>query len=186
MGLWEIALSALVGGLIATLISIWYQHVSDKIKDRKYIIIAVTDWIDNIYTRLQVLSAHKECLLIQGQESMTSQEYRAIKNEMRILLLSNKIIIEVACEYGEGSIMQQINTLRENMLTAARIFWTARQETWADSHAQIMNLFNNEIDPLREKIMVNLFDSLKGFTIYNLLIRRLKSFFICKDEGQNR
>jgi hypothetical protein len=30
MEIWEIALSALVGGLIATLISIWYQHTSEK------------------------------------------------------------------------------------------------------------------------------------------------------------
>lgn len=100
MEIWEIALSALVGGLIATLISIWYQHTSEKIKSRKYIIVAVTDWIDNIYTRLQVLSAHKESFLTQGQKSMSSHEYRTMNNEMRIFLLSNKIIMEIMCEYS--------------------------------------------------------------------------------------
>lgn len=169
MGMWEIALSALIGGLVAALISIWYQHVSDKIKNRKFIIIiSVTDWIDNIYTRLQVLSAHKENILMQRQKSMTSQEYRTMNNEMRILLLSNKIIMEIACEYGEGTIMQQINNLRDNMLTAARIFWNSRQETWSDSHTQITNLFNSQIDPLRQHITDNFFNSLNEFSIFKI------------------
>jgi len=41
--------------------------------------------------------------------------------------------MEVACEYGEGTVMQQVNNLRESMLTAARIFWAFRQETWRAS-----------------------------------------------------
>ncbi len=44
-----------------------------------------------------------------------------MNNEMRILLLSSKIMIEVACEYGEGVIMQQIKTLRDHMLNSARV-----------------------------------------------------------------
>lgn len=173
----EVAISALIGGLVASLISIWFQYVSDKIRSRKYIIITVTDWIDNIYTRLQVLSADKESRLMHGQKSMTSQEYRTMNNEMRIFLLSNKIFMEVICEYGEGRIMNQIKSIQDSMLTAASFFWNAQQETWNDSHAQMINLFNTQIDPLREKIMNDFFNSLKEFSIYNILKRKLKLFY---------
>ncbi len=175
MGAWEIALSALVGGLVAALISIWYQYVSDKIKNRKYIIITVTEWIDSIYTRLQALSAHKENLLVNGQKSTVSQEYRTMNNEMRILLLSNKIIMEVACEYGEGNIMQKVNKLRDDMLNAARIFWNAQFKTWKESKSEIEKTFHENIDPLRASIMDDFFNSTKELTILGILKKRFTS-----------
>jgi len=39
------------------------------------------------------------------------------------------------------------------MTNVARIFWNARQETWEDSHTQIIKIFTDNIDPLRASIM---------------------------------
>lgn len=169
MEVWQILLSGTVGAVVATFLLVWYQHVFEQIKNRKYIIITVTEWIDNIYTRLQLLCACKEQLFEHQQKSMSNREYRSMINEMRILLLSNKIIMEVACVYGEGNIFQKISELRNSMTTAASIFFNARQETWADSHAEIMRLFNENIDPTRASITDDFFHSLREFSILVML-----------------
>jgi hypothetical protein len=99
---------------------------------------------------------------------MSQQEYNSMSNEMRILLLSNRIIIEVACTYKEGEISQKINTLRDNMMKAARIFWNADQATWTNSHAEIMKTFEENIDPMRASVTEDFFNSLEEPSIFQL------------------
>jgi hypothetical protein len=179
MGFTEL-LSGLIGALLASLLAIWYQNVAEVIENRKHVMIAVTEWLDNIYLRLQLLSSEKE-LVYQGQEStLSQQEYNSMSNEMRILLLSNKIITEVACVYGQGDRLQKISQLQSSMTNAARIFWTARQEIWGDSHKKIMEMFETSIDPLRASVMNDFFNSLKEFSISDLAKKKLKIFCRCK------
>ncbi|MBV8802048.1 MAG: hypothetical protein JO131_03610 [Gammaproteobacteria bacterium] len=58
-------LSGFIGALIATLLSIWYQHSTEAIRNRKYVMIAVNNWLDDIYLRLQLLCGQKEKFIKQ-------------------------------------------------------------------------------------------------------------------------
>lgn len=165
MDIWNVLLSGGIGALVTTLILIWHQHSSEQEKNRKYVMIAITEWIDSVYVRLQALAAHKEKLIKEQIESMSSEEYKSMNNEMRVLLLSEKIIVEVACAYGDGDMLAKTNLLRNHMTNVAHIFWNARIETWDESHNKIMKLFSENIDPLRINIMNDLFNNLGKLTV---------------------
>jgi mannose/fructose/N-acetylgalactosamine-specific phosphotransferase system component IID len=67
-----ILLSGVVGALVATYLSICYQQTAEKIKNRKYVMVAVTEWLDNIYLRLQLLCAEKEQFYKQKKNNNVS------------------------------------------------------------------------------------------------------------------
>lgn len=165
MDIWDVLLSGGIGALVTTLILIWYQHSSEQVKNRKYVMIAITEWIDSVYARLQALTAHNEMLNKEQIESMSSEEYKSMINEMRVLLLSDKIIVEVACAYGDGDMLAKTNKLRNNLTSVARIFWNPQLETWDDSHNEIKKLFSENIDPLRKSIINDLFNNLGELTV---------------------
>ena len=103
----EVLLSGLTGAVVTTFILIWYQYASEEIKNRKHAMITVIDWIDNIYAGLQVLCMYKEKKYKENQKTNTSREYKIINNEMRLLINSNKIPIEMACAFKEKNILQK-------------------------------------------------------------------------------
>ena len=94
MGIVDILLSGIVGAFTATLLSIWYQYTAEEIKNRKDVMIGVSEWLDNIYLRLQLLSTQKELINREQNPTLSQQEYNSMSNEMRILLLPNKITKE--------------------------------------------------------------------------------------------
>ncbi|HAU1234310.1 TPA: hypothetical protein ACXHA5_000646 [Legionella pneumophila] len=183
MDIWNVLLSGGIGALVTTMILIWHHHSSEQVKNRKYVMIAITEWIDSVYVRLQALAAHKEKLIKEQIESMSSEEYKSMNNEMRVLLLSEKIIVEVACVYGDGDMLAKTNLLRNYMTNVARIFWNARIETWDESHNKIMKLFSENIDPLRINIMSDLFNNLGKLTILRKKFMNIKIKKLIAREG---
>ncbi len=156
---WKILLSGTIGALLATLLSMWYQHVSEQIRARKDAMRAVIEWVDNIYVRLQAMQIHKERIYTGQEPSLSAEEYRSMSDEMRVLLLSDRIVTEVVCVYGEGDVLQKINALQGELTKAARILWAAKQDTWADSTKGIMKIFKEKIDPIKASVMKDFFHS---------------------------
>lgn len=183
MDIWDVLLSGGIGALVTTMILIWYNYYSDQIKNRKYVMIAITEWIDSVYVRLQALAAHKEKLIKEQIKSMPSEAYKSMNNEMRVLLLSEKIMVEVACAYGDGDMLANINSLRSYMTNAASIFWNARVESWDESHKKIEKLFSEKIDPLRIIIMSEPFNNLGILTILRKKIMSIKIKKLIAREG---
>lgn len=164
----EMLLSGVLGAIIATIISVWYQHKSEQIRDRKCAIMAITDWLDNIYVNLQALSAHKEELISNQIESMPSDEYRTMNNQLRILILSNKILLQTAITYGQSEIFNKITVLHDQLSKAARIFWNSRSNSWQQDNNQIMQIFKEKIDPVRTDLTNNLINSLNDFSLLSI------------------
>ncbi|MBI4309708.1 MAG: hypothetical protein HY591_05205, partial [Candidatus Omnitrophica bacterium] len=154
----EILLSGTIGALIATLLSVWYQHHSEKIKSRKDVMMAVIEWLDNTYVRLQAMQVDKK-RVYTGQASSLSEEYRAMSDEVRVLLLSDRIATQVVCVFGEGNTLQKINALQGELTKAAQILWAAKKDTWPDSANGIMKIFQDKIDPIKASVMKDFFHS---------------------------
>lgn len=159
---WEILLSGTLGALIASLLSVWYQHISEQIKSRKDTMRAVIEWVDNIYVRLQAMQVYKERVYTGQEPSLSVEEYRSMSNEIRVLLLSDRIGTEVVCVYGEGDVLQKINALQGELKKAARILWAAKQDTWPDSRKGIMKIFEEKIDPIKVSVMGDFLNSTRN------------------------
>jgi len=149
----EILLSGILGAVIAALLTVWYQHFSEHSKSRKNTMRAVMEWVDNIYLRLQSMQVDKERVYIGKSGSLSEVEYRSMSEEVRVLLLSNRITTEVVCVYGEGDILQKINALQGELTKAASILWASKQDTWSESSKKIMEIFQKKIDPLIASVM---------------------------------
>lgn len=183
-GYLDILLSGLVGALIATALSVIYQYASEQSKYRGNLAIEVVNWLDKIYIRLQEMMIHKERVYSGKDPSLTQEEYRKLSNEVRTLLLSDKIMTIVALTYGEGDKLQKINALQGELSKVAGILWALNQNNWKESHLEIMNSFNKKIDPIKAmtmkeflysaKIKSVIGDALKYFfpTFYKLFIRK--------------
>ncbi len=157
--IWEILLSGTISALIATLLSVWYQYRSEQIKDRTDVIMAVVDWMDNICAHLLSLQINKERCYTGQSPSLLKEEGRSMNNDMRILLLSDRITTQVVCVFGEGNILQKINALKGELTKAAEILWAAKPDTWPNSEKEIMKILKEKIDPIKASVMKDFFHS---------------------------
>jgi hypothetical protein len=154
-------LSGTIGALIATLLAVWYQQKSEQAKSRKDVMMALVEWMDDIYVRLQEMHIYKDHLYKKQELSLSHEEYKTMSKDVRVLLLSERIIALVACVYGEGKVLQRVGEIRELLLKVARIFWTSEQAGWADSSSTIVEIFEQKIDPMRVDITRDIFKSIK-------------------------
>ena len=157
--IWKILLSGTIGALMATLLSVWYQNRSEQIKNRTDVIIAVVDWADSICAHLTALQVDKERRYAGQSPSLSNEEGRSMSNDLRILLLSDRITAQVVCVFGEGNTLQKINALKGELTKAAEILWAEKQDNWSEAEAEIMKIFKDKIDPIRASVMRDFFNS---------------------------
>lgn len=174
----HILVSGLIGALLATLFSLLYNHISEQVKLRIDFMMATVEWLDNIYTRLQTMQVHKERVYTNKAPSLSEEEYRIISNEVRTLLLSEKIKTQVTLIYGEGDKLQRINTLQGELLKVAQLLWAADKDTWDESSKKIMESFNKIIDPIKAIAMKDFLVSARKVTMFKNFLRGSLSMFL--------
>jgi hypothetical protein len=149
----KLLLSGLIGALIASVLSILYQYLTEIIRRRRDIMIEVVSWSDDIYDRLQAVQTQKDTVYPVGAKRyLTDDEYREISRELKTMLLSSKTHAKINLIYGEGEELKMFNALREELLRIARIIWTANEKNWTESSKKIIQDFGDKIDPLRQSI----------------------------------
>jgi hypothetical protein len=148
----ELLLSALLGGVVATAISVLYNYYAERYRRRMEVMLDVVGWVDGTYVRLWDIQAHKELSYTKSKDVLTMEQYNAASTDLRARLLANEIPARVALVYGEGEELEMVNQLRGKMLEAARKLWKATQTTWKTDSSEILKLFEQEIDPLRQRL----------------------------------
>ena len=95
----ELVLSGFLGALVATIITVLYQHTSEQVKLRRDVLLEINGWLDDFYTRLQAMHVHKERIYEGKDPSLSQEEYRKFNEDIRVLLLSERIKTLVALTY---------------------------------------------------------------------------------------
>ena len=101
----ESLLSGLIGALIATLLSVFYHHNSERKKMRSDVLLEVVAYCDDIYRHLTDMHIHKDLEYTGKKSAFNADEYRHISHELTGLLLSSKPAAKLALAYSEGKIM---------------------------------------------------------------------------------
>ena len=171
-------LSGLIGAIIASLLSVLYQYITEQIRRRAELMMEIVTWADDIYERLQIMSINKEEIYAGGKPYLTRGEYRVISREVKIMLLSSKIPAMVALVYEEGEDVQRINALQGELLKVARILWNARKEIWSQANKEISKEFDKIIDPLRKSISDRFLAASRPVAVINDFFKRhLPTFY---------
>ncbi len=111
----ELLLSGLLGALVASILSVFYQHVSIQANRRFDVMIKTADYFDELYDNLQTLEAYKRKAYTHGMEVVT-EEYQSLARRTGTLLKSSGTHAHVALVYGQNSReLQDFNTLRARM-----------------------------------------------------------------------
>lgn len=148
----QLLLSALLGGLTATVLSVLYHYYAERYRRRTEVLLSVVGWADGIFVRLWDIHVHKDRSYTEGKNTLDPEVYKTTTRELRSRLLANEIPTRVALVYGESEELGLVNQLRGKMLDAARKLWKANQSTWKEDSKDIMQLFEKEIDPLRQRL----------------------------------
>ena len=170
-----ILVSGLIGALLATLFSVLYNHISEQVKWRIDLTMANVEWLDNIYARLRSIQIHKDGVYKGEKPFLSDEEFRKHSYEVSILLLSEKIKIQVALIYGEGEKLQKINTLQGELTKIAQMLWAADKNTWDQVNKKIMETFSKTIDPLRGNVSKDFLLSAKKITMFKNVLKTIFS-----------
>jgi len=146
-------LSGIFGALIATLLAIFYEVWTQKIKLRAEIAVMALSRVENIYFRLQDLQGHAEGIYTDGKAFLEQEDYNKTCRELKDKLLSEELEIRLALLYGEKS--EEVflfNSLRKKLLEATLLLWEAKSENWTLIEQKVNAAFSEQIDPTRVKL----------------------------------
>ena len=172
----EMLLSGLLGALFATILTLIYNHVSDKSKIRSDVLMEIVSYCDQIYLQLIEMRTHRNAKYVKEKSFLTQEEYNLISRQLNSLLISSKPGAKLDLAYGEGEIMALYNALKTNFLSVSSKLRKAKIDTWARDVIEISEVFEKEIDPLK----IQLFTTLSKKTKYTEIIFGNLSFFTKK------
>ncbi len=160
----ELLLSGLLGALIASVLSVFYQHVSVQANRRFDVMLKAVDYFDELYDNLQTLQVYKHQAYTHGIEVIGDEEYQSLSNRTGTLLKSSGVHVRVALVYGQNSReLEGFNVLRTKMQQAALVLFSSTRETWNQVSEQIGQLFDQDIDSRRSAVEQQLLRS-AGFS----------------------
>ena len=144
-----ILLSGFIGALIATILSVIYNYISEKSRLRSEVALEAIGYFDDIYIRLQMLHVDKDATYTGKKRSLTDEEYRISSRSLKDLLISSRVGAKLAIVYGEGNFTGAYNYLLSSCQQAASLLWSAKEEDWEEKNNKIFVLFQERIDPVR-------------------------------------
>jgi len=158
----NVLLSGLIGAIIATLLSVLYQHLFSLANERRQLFVEVVSWLDNFEELLRGLQVQKDVVYEQlKKQYLSDDEYKTMSRELNRILLSGNMEARAYLAYGPSSEFQMVKSLREKYLSVARILWAAKNSDWQAKRQDISNLFTKEIEPQKGKIMYVLCEGAK-------------------------
>ncbi len=154
----EQLLSVLIGVLIASILSIVYLHVSEKLKIRSEVLLEVVGFCDETYHHLHV---YKNAEYTDRDLDLTIEDYRYVSRELTVLLTSTKIHEKMAIAFGEKEELGLFLELSNQLRQVASILLRATRSSGINEGQQVNQLFKDKIDPLRHKLIRDLIKRVK-------------------------
>ena len=181
-------LSGFIGALIATILTVVYLYIADKVRLRTEITLEVVAYCDDIYDRLQVMHSLKDITYVQNDNLITTDEYQSNSRELNTLLKSTKTLakLEITYTYGEGDVVQNLKTISQLFMDAISLLRKATQNDWSEKSYQIFQLFEQKIDPLRTKIHREMIQSTRISVIMSDLFKLINRNIINLINRDNR
>jgi hypothetical protein len=158
--------SILIGALIASILSVVYLHVSEKLKIRSEVLLEVVAFCDEIYHHLQNLHVHKNAKYIDRDLDLTIEDYRYLSKGLTVILTSTKVHEKMAIAFGEKEELGLFLELSNQLRQVASILCKATRSVEINEGQQVNQLFKDKIDPLRHKLIQDL---IKGAKITAIL-----------------
>lgn len=155
-------LSGLIGALVGSGLAVVYQHVSLITQRRSEVIFLAVDYLDELNYLSRHIQQYKENKYKENHEAFSQERYVELCDKTDYLLTSSRVHARVALTYGENSKeLDSFNKLRANLTDAALLLFRAKTETWDDTSKKVIELFEKEIDPLRQNTELELIRSAK-------------------------
>jgi len=149
----EQLLSVLIGVLIASILSVVYLHVSEKLKIRSEVLLEVVGFYDEIYHHLQKLHSFKNSEYTDRDLDLTIEDYQCLSRELTVLLTSTKVHEKMAIAFGEKEELGLFLELSNQLHQVASILHRATPNAGINEGYQVNQLFKEKIDPLRHKLI---------------------------------
>ena len=157
----ESLLSGLIGALIATVLSIAYQHIFERKKIRNQVLLDIASYCDKVFQYLNYMHVQRDHEYKNKKEAFHKEEYRKISLELNTLLLSSYLSAQIFIAYGEGNIMGLFNKLNSAFIEVSSKLRKATRSAWEIENREIRNMFDSSIDPMKEKLFKNLYSESK-------------------------
>src|SRR5574337_1180792 len=155
-------LSGLIGALIGSGLAVVYQHISLAVQRRFEVMLLAVEYFDDLYYQSRNIQQYKEKKYKENREAFSPARYMELCEKTDFLLTSSRVHARVALTYGENSKeLDNFNKLRTKLKDAALLLFRAKAETWDDISKNVAELFEKEIDPLRQSTEVELIRSTK-------------------------
>jgi hypothetical protein len=154
--------SGLIGALIGSGLAVVYQHVSMVVQRRFEVMLLAVDYFDELYYQSRNIQQYKEKKYKEHRDAFSPERYMELCEKTDFLLTSSRVHARVALTYGESSKeLDNFNKLRTKLTDAALLLFRSKPETWDDTSKKVAELFEKEIDPLRQNTEVGLIRSTK-------------------------
>jgi len=158
--------SVLIGTLVASILSVGYLHVSEKLKMRSEVLLEVVGFCDEIYHHLQNFHVYKNAEYTDRDHDLAIEDYRSLSRELTVLLTSTKVNEKMVTAFGEKEELGLFLELSNQLRQLARILHRATRNAGINTGQQVNQLFKDKIDPLRHKLLQNL---IKGAKVTGIL-----------------
>jgi hypothetical protein len=153
--------SVLIGALIASILSVGYLHVSEKLKIRSEVLLEVVGFCDEIYHHLQNLHVYKNAEYTVRDLDLTIKDYRYLSRGLTVILTSTKVHEKMAIAFGEKEELGLFLELSNQLRQVASILLRATRSAEVNEGQQVNQLFKDKIDPLRHKLIRDLIKGAK-------------------------
>lgn len=153
--------SVLIGALVASILSVGYLHVSEKLKMRSEVLLEVVGFCDEIYHHLQNFHVYKNAEYTDRNLDLTIEDYRSLSRELTVLLTSTKVNEKIVAAFGEKEELGLFLELSNQLRQVARILHRATRNAGINEGQQVNQLFKDKIDPLRHKLIRDLIKEAK-------------------------
>lgn len=152
-------LSGLFGAVIATLITIGYLYITEKIRRRYDIYLQVVAYLDEIYIRLQAVFAYTDDIHDILSDSkydtsgLTEEDISATNRKIIELSLSHGIRSKVLAEYGNDNTLAKLSDLLYQYFDIYCLLRVAtRPHYTVKGRDEVFDLFDKGVDPLRKQL----------------------------------
>ena len=144
-------LSGLIGAIIGSGLAVVYQHISLVVQRRFEVMLLAVDYFDDLYFQSRHIQQYKEKKYKENRDAFSPERYVELCDKTDFMLTSSRVHARVALTYGENSKeLDSFNKLGTKLTDAALLLFRAKAETWDDTSKKVMDLFEKEIDPLRQ------------------------------------
>ena len=155
-------LSGLIGALVGSGLAVVYQHVSLVMQRRSEVMFLAVDYLDELNFLSRHIQQYKEKIYKENREAFSPERYVELYDKIDFLLTSSRVHARVAVTFGENSKeLDSFNMLRTKLTDTTLLLFRAKAETWDETSKKVFELFEKEIDPLRQNTELALIRSTK-------------------------